>query len=310
MAHDWLELSCTVDREAADAVAELLARHAPGGVAIHDEAPRPPPFEDEPPAPSDRVRMAAYVPDTPEGAAAREAIEQSLWLLSRLAPLGPLAVRVFTEDDWATAWKEHFQVLHVGERMIIRPTWRAYEPRAGELVITLDPGLAFGTGQHPSTQLCLGALERRVQPGMRVLDVGTGSGILALAAARLGAGDVLALDVDAQAVTAATANVELNELAGVIAVRQGTLPAGEGYDVVVANIVARVIADLAPGLARALRPGGTLIAGGIVEERAAEVVAALERGGLAVVERAAQPPWVALVAERVAVQGVRQTSEG
>jgi ribosomal protein L11 methyltransferase len=297
VALNWIELSCRVHREAADAVVELFSRHAPGGVAIHDEAPRPLPIEDEPATPADEVRVAAYLPDEPDSDAAREAIARGLWLLGLLYPIAPLTERRLSEQDWATAWREHFHVLRVGQRLIIQPTWRTYEPQPGELVVLLDPGLAFGTGLHPSTQLCLLALERLVWPGARVLDLGTGSGILALAAARLGAQHVLALDVDPQAIDAATANVALNQLEERIIVRQGTLPSDdEPFDLIVANIVARVIADLAPHLARALRPGGTLIASGIIAERADDVCAALRAAGLRVTEQATRAPWVALVA--------------
>lgn len=301
MASEWIELSCRVGREAADAIVELFSRHASGGVAIHDEQPRPLPIEDTEVVPSDEVRVAAYLPDTPEGAAERAAIERGLWLLGLIHPIAPLTVRRLREEDWAAAWKEHFQVLHIGQRLVICPTWRTYTAKPGELVVLLDPGLAFGTGLHPSTQLCLEALERLVRPHMRVLDLGTGSGILALAAARLGAREVCALDLDPQAVDAARANVARNGLGARITVRRGTLPSDDlPFDLVVANIVARVISDLAPHLAAALRPDGTLIASGIVEERAADVAAALAAAGLAVVERLAAPPWVALVARRSA----------
>jgi ribosomal protein L11 methyltransferase len=229
-------------------------------------------------------------------------IEQGLWHLGQIGPdfVGELTTREVAEEDWANAWKEYYHVLHLGRRVVIKPSWRDYAPQPDEVVLELDPGMAFGTGLHPTTSMCLRLLEERVQPGMRALDVGTGSGILALAAAKLGAASVLALDVSSVAVEAAQANVRANGLAEHISVRLGSIEeaSGERYDLVVANIIARVIAELAPALVGALAPGGLLIASGIIDERLTLAEDALRAAGLAEIERVRDGDWFSLVGRR------------
>jgi ribosomal protein L11 methyltransferase len=246
-------------------------------------------------------------------------VEEGLWYLGRIdvGKVGPLAVRSLAEEDWANAWKEHYHVLHIGARTVIKPSWRAYAPQPGEVVIELDPGMAFGTGLHPTTRGCLALIERALRPGDRVLDVGTGSGILALAALRLGAASVLALDVSDAAVAAARANAAANGLAERLEVRHATLEGAAGepflplspglavlgaeigtFDLVLANIIARVIAQLAPALLRALRPGGIVIASGIIAERLEEAAAPLRAAGLTDVRYEQDGDWFTLLGTR------------
>jgi ribosomal protein L11 methyltransferase len=219
---------------------------------------------------------------------------------SGLDPGDGLAVRFVQDEDWAEAWKAYFRPIRVGRSLVIKPSWETLAAADGDRVIELDPGMAFGTGAHPTTQLCLALLEERVAPGDRVLDLGTGSGILALAAARLGAREVLALDLDPVAVAAARENVAANGLAGVVRVEEGGVEAAPGppYDLVVANILADVIRDLAPALALQLRRRGLLIASGIIADRAADVTVALRAAGFDLEEERAQEEWRALVCSR------------
>jgi ribosomal protein L11 methyltransferase len=212
--------------------------------------------------------------------------------------------RRFAEEDWAYSWREYFPVLHIGRRLVIQPTWREYEPDEDEIVLHLDPGLAFGTGQHPTTRLCLEALEDAVRQGVRVLDVGTGSGILAIAAAKLGADSALGLDIEPQAVQAARENAQLNDVADKVRAMEGSLngvlatePAG--FDLVVANISALTICDLAAELVEALRDGGSLIASGFIVENEAAVASALTEAGLAIDRTSADGDWRAVFATKV-----------
>ncbi|MCL5111027.1 MAG: 50S ribosomal protein L11 methyltransferase [Chloroflexi bacterium] len=293
----WLELSCQADREAAEAVSELFARHG-RGVVVEDVDVLDGEVVADPDSP---VTLRTYLPLDDSAAAKRLEIQKGLWILGMLRQVGDLTERELAEADWAEAWKAHFYVHRVGRRLVIKPSWREYEPKPGDAIVELDPGMAFGTGLHPTTRLCLQALEDLVVPGQSVLDLGTGSGILAIAAARLGARSVLALDTDPVAVDAATANVAANGLSQTVTVAAGTLPQAEPqihYDLVVANIIARVIVELAPALAAALRPGGTLIASGVLAERGSEVAAALARARLVLAERRQSGDWLALLARR------------
>ncbi len=223
-----------------------------------------------------------------------------------LRPIGDLTLTVVREADWANAWKAHFPVLRIGRRIVIRPTWRRHRRQPDDVVLALDPGMAFGTGLHPTTRLCLASLESLADRGVltgggidggpaRVLDVGSGSGILAIAAGLLGAREVLAVDVDPIAVEASAANARRNRLGRVITAREGSAPSGEGpFDIVLANLIASLLIRLADGLVEDVRPGGTLLASGIFENRETEVAEAFEQRGLRVAERRAEGDWVAL----------------
>jgi ribosomal protein L11 methyltransferase len=295
----WLELTVTAHREAVEALSELLSTHAPGGVAIEEPIALLDDGQEYRIRPDEPVQVRAYLPADGSEEDARQRIEEGLWHLGQIGPnfVEQMTTRFVAEEDWANAWKEYFHVLHVGRRVVIKPSWRDYTPQPGEVVLELDPGMAFGTGLHPTTHMCLELLEQHIQPGMRVLDVGTGSGILALAAAKLGAASVLALDVSSVAVEAAQANAQANVLAGRITVRPGSLEETPEttYDLVVANIIARVIADLAPALVASLAPGGLLIASGIIDERLALAEDALRAAGLATIERVQEGDWFSLV---------------
>jgi ribosomal protein L11 methyltransferase len=247
------------------------------------------------------VTVRGYLPRSRDGARRRRQLEEALWHLGAIWPVPEPTAREVREEDWANAWKEHFFAHRVGERLVIKPSWREFEGGPDDLVVTLDPGMAFGTGLHPTTRLCLLGLERAAPAGQAVLDVGTGSGILSLAAARLGAERVFAVDLDEVAVQTARANVAANGLADRIEVARGSVeaaPAGRSYDLVLANIIARVIIDLAPALAARVRPGGRLVASGVLDLRHDEVAAALGAVGLSVEETLREGDWTALLCAR------------
>lgn len=300
----WFELEIEVDPEGAEAVSEVFARYGYNqGVAVQQnvrctgeegqyvvETAKP-------------VVVRTYLPAGKDAKGKIKAIERELWFLNAIRPLGDLRVRRRTDEEWAETWKEFFPVLHLGRRLVIKPSWLEYSPQPDELIIELDPGMAFGTGLHPSTRMVLELLEETIQPGQEVLDVGTGSGILALAAVKLGARRVLAMDTDPVAVKVAKGNVKNNEAGSIITVQQGsagTVPEGSGsppaFDLVLSNIVANVIIDLAPDFHKLLRSGGHIIASGIIAHRLDDVLAALRAAGLELATERREDDWVALVA--------------
>lgn len=296
----WLEISVTAPVEAAEAIAEVLARYTPHGVAF-DYGPPPTGEADweRPPLPRDTLTVLAYLPMAGEWEEARRRVEEGLWHLSQILPFPPPRFRVIDEEEWSEAWKAHYDVLRVGP-FVIRPTWREAELRPGEVLIELDPGMAFGTGTHPTTRLCLLALAEWLQTGERILDLGTGSGILAIAAARRGASWVWALDIDPVAVRVAQENVQRNGVADRVEVARGSLEEalarGEPFDGILANILAPVIRRFCEqGLSALLRPGGWVIASGFLcGEQEASVREAMEAAGLRVCRRWVEADWVAL----------------
>ena len=294
---NWLEIAVSADEEAVEAVAEVLRTYG-RGVAI--EQPFVQPRIDEAPQhdASRRPVVKTYVPQDAAAEEAQSRIEQALWHLGQLRTIEPPDVRVIAEEDWANAWKAHFPVLHVGTRTVIVPAWLRYRQRRGEIALRLDPGMAFGTGMHPTTRLCLRAVEELVQPGMRVLDVGTGSGILAVAAARFGAAEVVGIDVDPVAVAAAELNVQLNKLEPTVRIHEGNALLFGEFDLVLANITARANSDLAPYHAASLTANGRLVASGILADMVDVVVAAFEPAGLQVLHTEQDGDWVAIRAAR------------
>ena len=303
----WLELAVEADVEAVEAVSEILGRAAPGGTSVE------PAFElvDEGLGarldPSRPAIVRAYLPARDRNAAERAAAEvaEALGHLQAfgLRPIGELRARIVEEADWADAWKAYFPVMRVGRRLVIRPTWRRHRRAPEDVVLALDPGMAFGTGLHPTTRLCLAGVEtladRGILPGARALDVGCGSGILAIAALKLGAASALGLDTDPIAIEATIANARRNALVRRLSAREGSLPSGEApFDVVLANLIAGLLVPLARGLRDELRPGGVLLASGIFVDREGDVRAAFGAAGLEVTGRTVEGDWVALEAIR------------
>lgn len=282
----WLELRIEVDVEAVEAVSEIFGRVTSGAAVHPTRLLRDPADElaarEDPTAP---FVVVAHVADDPSAPEAIDATERALWHLQAfgLRPMSRLRVRAVDASEWADAWRAHYVAQRIG-RIVVVPSW-VEEPLApGELALTLDPGMAFGTGLHPTTRGCLRLLQELGPMPPRVLDVGCGSGILAIAALLLGAERARGLDVDPLAVAATLDNGRRNGVADRLVVDEGTLPeaAGERYGLVLANLVAAVLIDLAPRLAAHLAPGGSLLASGIVAPREHEVVLAMAEAGLAV----------------------------
>lgn len=308
---NWLELSVDVDPEAVEAVSELFTRFGyNGGVVIEqpigDMKAEPGNWEDLPQVWIDESRpvsVRTYLSNDAQAPETRRQIEEALWHLAQMRQVGPLHVEEREEEDWANAWKSFYVTLRVGKRTVIKPSWLEFTPNEEDIVVDLDPGMAFGTGYHPTTALCLATLEEHVRPDSNILDLGTGSGILAIAAAKLGGPSVriFAVDTDGVAVVATRENVARNGLSEQVVVEQGStaLAADFGpYNLIVANLLAAIIIDLAGSLHDLLEPGGTLISSGIFHERGDNVIAALEKAGLPVREKKQEGDWLCLISVR------------
>lgn len=295
----WLELTVEVDVEAVEPVSEIFGRLGRGAAVRPTRLIRDPNDElsarEDPTAP---YEITAHLPEDDAAPAAVEATERALWHLQAfgLRPVGRLRVRSVDESDWAEAWKRDYVPQRIG-RVVIVPSWLEEPIAPDEVALRLDPGMAFGTGLHPTTRGCLMLLQGVLPMPARCLDVGSGSGILALAALRLGAQRADCLDTDPVAVEATLANAAANGLGERVAALVGTLPpkpAGEPYPLVLANLVAAVLIELAEPLAAHAAPGGILLASGIIEGRADEVLSALSSAGFVVEERLNDGEWVSL----------------
>ena len=280
----WTEIIIEAAPGAVDAVGQAL--QDAGCTGFEDRSDAAPPA------------VAGYLPvdDRLEDRLAQ--IQERLRALPSFGVAGAgteLTLRTVQEEDWANAWKAFFKPMRVGRHLVVTPPWETPDLGPSDIPLIIDPGMAFGTGSHPTTQLCLAALEDFVRPGLTVADVGTGSGILAIAAAKLGASAVVANDIEPPSVQIAADNADVNS---VVVTTQVPLPEG-AYDVVVANILADVIIGLADELAARVKPGGLFIGSGVIDTREADVRRAVEAAGFTSLETRRQADWVALVFRRI-----------
>ncbi|MHB8125635.1 MAG: 50S ribosomal protein L11 methyltransferase [Desulfitobacteriaceae bacterium] len=300
---NWREVAVTVSSEGEETVADLFYQLGCTGVSVED--PRilhtyvnsgSWDYHDFGEVSlTGTVVIKGYFAENEELEDKLAQLDQGINELLELFPSWRFLVKGIThqEEDWATAWKAYFKPVRVGQHLIIKPSWEQIIPIPGDIVLELDPGMAFGTGTHATTTLCLSFLEEIVRPGMKVFDLGTGSGILAIAAAKLGA-KVVAVDLDAVAVQVAKENVELNNVVDQVHVLKGdlgTVLSGQA-ELVVANIIADVIIPLLADLPRLLHPQGEFLASGIIESRALEVEKAMRVNGLEIVERREDSGWI------------------
>lgn len=288
---DLLEVGVTgPGADALTAIASLFERYGMGGAVFEEDASR-----------GGLLTVKAYL--RADDAEARREVEIGLELLARAhGPLSPGPVfRHISGADWAEEWKKSYGVMRIGGGFVVRPSWKEYTPLPGDVVIELDPGMAFGSGLHTTTRLCLLAMEKYCAPGMSVLDVGTGSGILAIAAALMGARRVLAIDNDPVAVEVAAGNVALNGVGGVVetAAASPEQTPVEKWDLVFANILAETIAGMCGELRERLAGEGVLVLSGIIESRRELVEDALFSNGLTVVETMREGEWLGVIAGHV-----------
>ena len=295
----WIEVSLTVTPEQAEAVADVLGRFTQEGVVIEqlaDQLDGSGAFSLK-----DQVRVFGYLFSDETFMDRKQRLEEALWYLGRIQPLPPAAYRPIHDQDWMDAWKIHYQPLKVGKKLVILPAWVEKE-YPGRLPIRINPGMAFGTGTHPSTQLCLLFLEELVSPGVRFFDVGCGSGILSIAAVLLGAESAAAVDISPASVRSTKENAALNHITNKIQTGQDSvalLSSGTFGDtqapVVAANILAPVILTLLDeGLAELAAPGGHLLLSGILANQAAEVISKAEGCGLTHAETRYIDDWAGI----------------
>ncbi|MDQ7092283.1 50S ribosomal protein L11 methyltransferase [Desulfosporosinus sp. PR] len=300
---DWREVAVTVSAEGEEIVADLFYQLGCPGVSV-----------DDPELLRGYVESGAwdyhdfgeveltgtavvkgYFPEDEELSEKLEKLDLGLRELLERSPKWIVQAKGISlkEEDWATAWKAYFKPTRIGKNFLIKPSWEQVEPLAEDIVLELDPGMAFGTGTHPTTTLCLKALESLVKPGQKVFDLGTGSGILAIAAAKLGA-TVKAVDLDSVAVRVAQENVDLNQVSDRVQVLRGdlgTVLKGQA-EIVIANIIADIILLLLADLKRILSPDGEFLASGIIEHRACDVEEGMKKAGLEILERVEDSGWI------------------
>ena len=309
----WSELSIHTKNEAVEAISNILHEAGASGVVIEDSAEFAKLREDqfgeiyalnEADFPKEGVIVKAYLS---ESSFLNETVEEIKAAITNLTnfniDIGENVVSIVevNEEDWATAWKQYYHPVKISERFTIVPTWEDYTPvSTDELIIELDPGMAFGTGTHPTTVMCLQGLEKVVKEGDTVIDIGTGSGVLSIGAALLGAKSVHALDLDEVAVRSAQENVVLNKVEDTVSVFHGNLlnTVKEPADVVVANILAEIIMSFTDDAFSIVKPGGLYVTSGIIGAKRDDVKATLEASGFAIKEVLLMEDWVAIIARR------------
>lgn len=296
-----MEVSLECSGELAEAVAEVFARYCPEGVVLDNVTTYD--AEKHEHIPTGMMRVAAYLPQDDELESKKRSLEEALWYMGRIVPLPAPEFISIEDQDWMTVWKQNYQPLRVGKSWLILPAWLELPVGETRRVVRIDPAMAFGTGTHPSTQLCLLAIEDTIRPGQPVIDLGCGSGILSIAALKAGASQALAVDIDEQAVSATHANARINAIDEKVEAAQGSLAdiltgkySLQQAPLVLANILAPVLIRLFDeGLADLIAPGGKLVLAGILENQAEDVLAAARAHGLNLIAKYQQEDWVGLV---------------
>jgi len=299
----WLEVSVICNGEIGEAVAEVMARFAENGVVIESITEFDQKAYEQ--VETDKVRVLCYLNNDENVEQKSLQLQESLWHLSQISPIAAPQLQTIQDEDWMASWKNNYKPIKVGKNWLILPAWIEPDPSETRQIIRIDPAMAFGTGTHPSTQLCLLAIEDYLKVGQDVIDLGCGSGILAIAALKLGASYALAVDTDDLAVEATKKNAIINKIHTNLASHRGSLDDILHGDYVIrqaplvlANILAPVLIQLLKeGLARTISPGGKLVMAGILETQAESVIQASKTAGLNLVNQYQQDDWVALVFE-------------
>lgn len=309
----WSEIGILTTNEAIEPISNILHEAGASGVVIED------PFDlvkeredqfgeiyqlDPQDYPEEGVIVKAYLPVNSFLGETVEEIKLAITNLSLFnidIGLNKVSISEVHEEEWATAWKKYYNPVKISEKFTIVPTWEEYQPvNSDELIIELDPGMAFGTGTHPTTVLCIQSLERTVKSGDRIVDVGTGSGVLSIAAAKLGAATIEALDLDEVAVNVAKSNITLNKVEDVVQVRQNNLldaVKGEA-DIIVANILAEVILRFVDDAYRLVKKDGYFISSGIILQKKEVVKEAILKAGFTIEEIITMEDWVSIIAKK------------
>ncbi|MDY6845916.1 MAG: 50S ribosomal protein L11 methyltransferase [Chloroflexota bacterium] len=295
----WMQVKIQSDGELAEALAEVLGRFISDGVVVESVTQFNPHTQEN--EPTGEVLVSGYLEVDESLETKTQAIEQAFWHLSQISPIPQPEYTLIKDQNWMAAWKEHYNPIPLGETLLVIPAWQEPQDEETRQVIRINPAMAFGTGTHPSTQLCLRLLEKTLQPGMVVIDVGCGSGILSIAALKMGANHVIAVDTDKQAITSTLENAKLNQIS------PGDLELGKGSieeilsgqfslrqaSLVMVNILAQIIIQFFDqGLGKILTESGTLLLSGILDHQEKDVLEAAQGAGFTVIERITDADWL------------------
>ncbi|HHY04996.1 MAG TPA: 50S ribosomal protein L11 methyltransferase [Thermoanaerobacterales bacterium] len=307
---NWAEIRIKTSTEAVEAVSNIFYEAGVAGVVIED--PKDFMFQkkgdwdyfDMPGALDfEEAIVTGYLVEDSSLAERTQQIKKSLMQLPSFGlniGKGEITIENVSEVDWANAWKKYYKPTRIGKNLVIKPSWEKYNQKPDDIIIELDPGMAFGTGTHETTRLCLEAIEKYLKKGCSVIDIGCGSGILSIACGKLGAEKVIALDKDEVAVRVAQENIKRNNLSSIIKVIKGdSLSTQIGKaDIIVANIIADVIIDLCPNVPFNLNEGGIFISSGIIKDRELSVIEALERNGFDIIEKKQDGEWITIISKQ------------
>ncbi|MEG1432045.1 MULTISPECIES: 50S ribosomal protein L11 methyltransferase [Eubacterium] len=314
----WYEVQIKTTLEAEEAIAELFYEAGAKGVVI-ESAENLLLVQEDPTVNYIDERLLTMDPDTSiisgyfsEELNLDECTHQLFTGIKKLPEYGldpgacEVSITELLEEDWANSWKKYYKPTKVGKNIVIKPTWEPYEPGEDDIVVNMDPGMAFGTGTHETTQLCVAAMEQVIKPENIVFDIGCGTGILSIVAAELGCKHIIGIDLDPVAVKVARENLALNKVDDAIEIREGNLvevlEPDERADVIVANILAEAIVELSAAITPFLKPGGAFVSSGIIADRLEMVLEALKDNAFEVESIDTMGEWNSIIARKQVVQ--------